>query len=86
MRCIFTLVCIGLLSHKAIATIIEDTDPNVHFDNTWTTEAYHANSGGIAHLTNVSGGTATFSFTGEYNDIAEVYLCALSDIVVSVSL
>lgn len=64
------------LLHAAAATIVEDTDPSIHFDNTWLMDYNGDNSGGTAHHTNISGATATYSFTGEFGP-RDACLCTL---------
>lgn len=52
---------------KSLAiTIVEDNDQGIHFDGTWLLDPNPANSGGSEHHTNVNGGMATYSFTGDY--------------------
>lgn len=57
-----------LLLHVAVATIVEDTSLSIHYDSTWLIDGNGYNSGGSAHHTNISGGTATYLFTGEFVD------------------
>jgi hypothetical protein len=55
-----------LLLRAAVATIVEDSSPSIHYDSTWSIDGNGYNSGGSAHHTNISGGAATYSFTGEF--------------------
>lgn len=59
-------VFLYLLSVLASATIVEDTDPAINFDDSWILDNNGDNSQGVAHRTNISGGQATYSFTGEH--------------------
>lgn len=54
-----------LLGHAVVATIVEDTDPGIRYDSTWSIDGNGYNSGGCAHRTNITGGIATYTFTGE---------------------
>lgn len=56
-----------LLLHIALATVVEDTDPSIHYDGTWTVLDTQWDSGGTTHATNITGGTATSSFNGEFD-------------------
>lgn len=55
-----------LLLRGAVATTVEDTDPSIRWDGAWITDDNTSNSGGCAQHTNMTGATATFSFTGEF--------------------
>jgi hypothetical protein len=55
-----------LLLCGAVATTVEDGDAAIHYDTTWTLDENGTNSGGSAHHTNISGGTATYWFAGEF--------------------
>ena len=70
------LCLLSRMSPIAMAVTVEDTDPTVHSDNTWTIDGYYKNSGSSAHHTNITGGTATYSFTGE-GGAFEICLCTL---------
>ncbi|KAF8299224.1 hypothetical protein DL93DRAFT_2233967 [Clavulina sp. PMI_390] len=44
--------------------IVQDTDTGINFDSTWSLDGNPSNSGGFAHRTNITGGTASYSFYG----------------------
>jgi hypothetical protein len=54
-----------LLLHTAMATVVQDTDPSIHYDNTWVVFDSQYDSGGTLHATNITGGAASYSFQGE---------------------
>jgi len=62
---LYAIFWLCLLLHEAVATVVEDSDSGISYDSTWTLDGNGYNSGGSAHHTNISGGTATYSFTGK---------------------
>lgn len=54
-----------LLRSSATATIIQDSDPSIVYDKTWVLDDNGTNSNGSAHHTNMTGGTATYTFMGQ---------------------
>lgn len=60
------VVLLYLLCPSAAFTTVEDTDPGFHYDDTWLQYTNPYDSGGTDHSTNITGGQATYSFTGKY--------------------
>ena len=54
-----------LLLHTVLATVVQDTDPSIHYDNTWKFLHNPYYSGRTARGTNITGGAASYSFKGE---------------------
>lgn len=47
------------------APIVEESDANIHWDDTWILDVNTGLSGGFARRTNITGGKATYSFADE---------------------
>lgn len=62
---IFTAVYWLFLLHVVLAAAVGGFDTSIHFDHTLLqgVSGLHTGSG---HCTNISGGTSTHSFTGEF--------------------
>lgn len=58
-------ILLELCCTSVLATIVEESDPNIHWDDTWLLDVNTGLSGGFARRTNITGGKATYSFTGE---------------------
>ena len=63
---VYAIFWLYLLLHTTLATIVEDSNPSIHYDASWTTDINGYYSGGSAHHTNINGGTANYTFTGEF--------------------
>jgi len=62
---VYAIAWLCLLSHAALAKIVDD--PDISYSSDWTQEKNNGYySGGTAHHTNISGATANYSFTGEF--------------------
>lgn len=64
-RALLLQVSSVLLWASVRALIVQDTDSAIKFDNTWVIDGNGDNSGGSAHRTNISSGTASYQFQGE---------------------
>lgn len=65
LRTLAAWAVLGSFLTSVLGATVEDSDVNIHWDDTWSLDMNGYNSGGSAHHTNITGGKATYSFTGK---------------------